>query len=473
MKTIGKICLIFIFSLNLFAASVYLEDEKIYKGEYATIIVEATGKKVLFKEVEEINGLEVVSLIRRFLDIEIDGEKQRKYKYFITFYPDKSMQIPPFEIEINGKKEKTQPIFLELDEMEEEPIQVNAFVDKTKVLNNELIKYSLRFKYKKTFEFSDIRLIDPDMENFWIQSKQRVPNLNTKDYIIMGIDYYITPQSPGILTIGKAKVKVEEEIKVFPKDDHSTSLTRPDDVPREFESNSMRIDVKEFTKSNFIGNFKIKTSINKKEMQGTDTLDMVIGISGTGNMSDIEPYEIDLDGVTLLSNDIKIHRFEKGGNPYWKHYQRISLTNPTKSFTIPSFSFNYYDIKTKEVKEINTKVIDILVHNPFIMESFRGGTIENIREEGFILNILNIIIGFVAGISTILLIQYFLSRKTKKKIVLYKNNKEFLFDLMQYKGRSKDIDDLIKKLDDKVYRNIDHNISRKEIRKVKKELSKY
>lgn len=466
MKFIGSL-LLMLFALELFGAEAYLQNKVVFEGESATLVIHIKGKNIRLKRIHKIEGYNVVDHGGHFETKIVNGEKIRDVYYEATFYPKSSMTISALEFKVDGKIERTNPVELILEDNPAKPYIFEAFVNKDNPIENEIIKYSLRFKHlnKKKFKFS--KFIKPDFPGLWLEGVGYGSTYIEGDYIVHGIDYYITAKKTGDLIIGEAGLEAEE---IGDYDELSYRMHA-----REFASKTVKIHVKPMThNAELVGNFSIKTFTNKKVIEGNEMLQVIVKVKGEGNFNDIEPFILNLKEATVTNKDARIRTFPRDGTIKGSLVQDFYVGNAKKDFVIPPFKLTFYDLKTKTVRTAQSNSISIHVNNPIIEHELRGGK-EELKPEikkGFQVYSLNIIIGFLFGVIFILAMQVIMKKKHSKKTIKPTNNKTLLQMLFAYKGQSNNIDELIEKLEGKLYKNSKVTISSKEINEALKYLSK-
>jgi hypothetical protein len=95
-----------------------LSYTEVVRGNMAQLQLIAEGESVRFPTVEKIDGVPVLAKARTqntSLQI-INGKSTLRhiYKLTLTFEPTKSMHIPSFDIEVDGKIYKTKPLTLKV-----------------------------------------------------------------------------------------------------------------------------------------------------------------------------------------------------------------------------------------------------------------------------------------------------------------------------------------------------------------------
>ncbi len=464
MKFIGSFLFIY-FAVNLFGAEAYLKNKTILEGEKATLVIHIKGENIHLKRIYKIAGLSVVDHDGHFETNIINGKKIKDIYYEITFYPKKSMTIPPLEFRVNGKKESTNSVNITVQENPNKPFIFETFANNNSPIKNEIIKFSLRFKYKDKIILKDSKFTKPDFSEFWLEGIRYIPAFREGDYKVLGIDYFLTAKTTGNIEIGKSKFEAIEEASSFGEKVNFSNYKRT------FTSKPFKLTINPMpVETDIVGNFSINTIVDKTVIEGNEMVQVFVKVKGKGNFNDIEPFLLNLNNATSTTSDPIIQIYPQNDTMEGSFTQKFYIGNAQGDFIIPPFKLSFYNLQTKSIQTIKSKPISIEVKNPIIKNSIRGGKEEfkTDTKKGSQMYSLNLLIGFLLGIISILILQMIKKKNFSKKIVNPKNHKLLLQKLFAYKGESNNIDLLIEKLESKLYKNQKITISNKEIKNVLK-----
>ena len=98
-------------------AKAIVTNTKIIAGDIVTLRIKATGDRVVFPNIEKIDGIKVLSHHERITNIHtytLGKFKKERTTLILTFAPQKDMTIPSYEMEIDGRLYKTKPIKLKV-----------------------------------------------------------------------------------------------------------------------------------------------------------------------------------------------------------------------------------------------------------------------------------------------------------------------------------------------------------------------
>ncbi|MDI6641013.1 MAG: BatD family protein [Elusimicrobiota bacterium] len=305
-------------------------------------------------------------------------------------------EIPSASINYKGQEYKTQPIQIEVSQQAQVPSQqpptqkkvyqgtkrdifVETVVDKKTAFVNEQITLAFRF-YRRINLLSQPQYQPPQTTGF--MTEDLPPQLNYYT-VIDGVKYLVTeirtalfPISSGLLTVGKATLECTIEDFSPPTDFFS------DDFFKRFfhegkrvllQSEPINIQVTKLPEENkpkdfsgCVGNYKIKSSVDKSEVEVGQPITLNVTISGTGNIKTITQPEITGEGKidnfrkydTVSSFNIEKKNYVVSGSKTFKTV--LIPTVPGKLF-IPTIQFTYFDPNERCYKTTRTNPIPITV----------------------------------------------------------------------------------------------------------------
>ncbi len=473
MKFIGSLLLLFCLSVELYALKAYPLVSDIYEGESVAVVIHAKGKEVLLPKLNDVAGMKIVDKggIQRIE--KVDGVTIKEFSHYIIFYPTESMMVPSFEVKIDGEKQKTEPFWLEVKKNEQKPFRLEVLTSVEEPVENHVFKLSLRFRSYYKMELRDVKYERPDMAGFWIQGMEYIPAYMDGDYLVQGIDYFLYPQKSGDITIGSAKVEAIQMSPDINIGEFSTTTNYKRDHSRSFTSEPFSIHVKKHKGLDVVGNFTIASFVDKKVMNGNESLSVAIRIKGDGNIGDIKPFELKIQEATVLDVEPSSRMYRNGDKSIWEQIQRFSIGNAKGDFTVPSFELHFQDPQTGEKNSVKTEPIPIKVNNPIVEETIKGGNVEIIKTENKEekdLSWISLFAGFLLGVLCVVAVQKILKYKSAVKLPKYQSDRELLQKLLTYKGEDSRIDGLISALEANLYKGKRNVIPRGEIKKILKSL---
>ena len=410
-----------------------------------------------------------------------------RYTYILQAMKEGVFTIPPAEVTVDKKIYKSNSIKIEVikgnaprqqnsgnaagmnqtqntgdkTQSSSNDLYLKVFVNKTKVHREEQLVATIKL-YTKVKIVDDGAFKLPTFEGFitedihtpfeWIQE-----NINGSIYNTGVLRKYILfPQKEGRITISPSEFEV---VYQKPSKKRSRSMFDEffgsyDNIRKNLISNTVIIDVKPLPSnkpykfSGAVGKFKLAASVDNSNVKTNDAINLKVKISGSGNVKYINPLNIefptDFDVYDPKVND-NIKYSEKGAIGS-KVFEYLMIPRHAGEFTIPAFSFSYFDTETDQYKTqkagpFNISVsksegdTTITVSSAFTKEDvkFLGKDIRFIKNNKIQLKIINkFIFGsgefyFAYIICIIIFIVVFILRRKKTKenanVMLVKNKK--------------------------------------------------
>ncbi|MBQ7551063.1 MAG: protein BatD [Bacteroidales bacterium] len=192
--------------------------------------------------------------------------------------------------------------------------------------------------------------------------KHTVENLNGKRYEVYELrKTAVYPQKSGTITITPLEL---EGIVTIP----SGFFGRQEKMT--IKSNSVTLNVKPLPTngkpanfSGLVGTFSMKSSLTKDEMESNDATNLLITISGKGNLQLIENPNItfpnDFDVTEPTIND----KIQTGGSNVngSRTFEYVIIPRVAGKFTIPSAEFTYFDLSSNSYKTLTTESYELTV----------------------------------------------------------------------------------------------------------------
>ncbi len=226
-----------------------------------------------------------------------------------------------------------------------------------------VINYSL---YSKTENIQGLVPSFPEQPDFQVVQLNNLSEPRTVK--IQGVQYFVRdiysiaayPQRAGEVSILPLKLD-----SVILSQDESTGNPRTETL----YSDPIRLDVKELpsnkpTKFNgLVGEFSLKASLSKTEMKANDTTNLVITITGNGNLQLIEKPSFRFPAL------LSVEESETDDSTEWvndnatgtRTFSYTITPHTAGDFYIPAYEFYYFDTLTKRYKLLSTGAYDLKV----------------------------------------------------------------------------------------------------------------
>ncbi len=501
---LGKLITILLLSAaTLFAANVKatLDKSEIYKGDSVNLTISAQGSDVKFPDIKKIGGFNVLGTSNSQSTTIINGKMSQTRSRSYTFAPQKSIKIPPFSVEVDGSVYKTQPLALKVVKPSQAkagaPYILEMKLDKHNIKVGESVRLDLIFKQKRGTKADKIELSPPDLENFWVKEIKGVKQSLQGDYIVQRYSYMLFAQKPGDFTIPSVVANIGTKVRrrnsmggfsdPFFDDPFFNSFISSLEWKKVF-SNEERLHVEPLPDNlEVYGDFEIKASVDKKEVNAGKPVNLTITIEGEGNVDDIKKFEIDIPEAVVYADEPKIESGLKDGKYYGRFTQKIAIV-ADQDFTIPSIEFNYFDKNEKKEITKKTSPIEIKVKgNGLTTNVPKIETSKELKEEikrdnqkneltskpvmkesqnGYLYLFAGILLGSVL---TYLFLQYkpTMGKKEQKPVIdrikRAKDDKELYNILLAFANKGEYIKETLDKLEKNIYKDEKNIIDKAEI----------
>ena len=490
-----KKILIFLMILytGLFASvSATVDKSEVVRGDSVTLSLSASGDDVKFPSISDIGGYSVDSSSRSQSITIINGKTSKTITNSYTFTPLKSITIPSYTIEVDGKKEVTKPIELKVLSAAKAGVNpdfsLRMIADKQEAFIGEPITLRIIFKQKRDVPVESIQFANPTFPNFWAKSDGKDKKEIVGDYVIHNITYVLIPQQAGNFTISPIKVAIAKRVQI--RDAFSFVLQRI--RWKNIFSNELRIKVKPLPNGvNVFGKYSIQADVDKEITKANKPVNLTLTIRGEGNIDDIDSFDLKVPNATVYKNKPKRDTYLENGVYKGKFTQKFALVGDN-DFVIPPIKFTYFDKDEHKVKTIQTKPIKIKVTGggnfqamPTTHKLITSATAPKEKVvkkiiykeanpfEKWIYLVIGLFIGFL--LSNLKYLTKFGKKKSSEHPLSYeirkaKNDKELLKILLPYVSKNKKIKEMVNKLEENIYMKKSHKIDKKTLSKEIKEL---
>ena len=448
MRFIGSL---FIVICSLFSADAHLSKSSVVMGERVVLILSAQGRDVKFPELSSVGGFEVTSTGMQQNMEYINGKVTKKIEKHYAFIPLKSIDIAPFEIEVDGKKELTKALHVEVKKADytNSPFTLEMKIKKSDVMQFEAVPVEFIFKRDENYEVRDLRFSPPKFENFWVKEGKKTKPELVDGFVVHKMNFFLFPQKSGDFEISPARV----DVGVMSKSrDIFNMLTNQLNWKSVF-SNTHSLHVKKLEGTNLYGDFYISLSVDKKNIEQNEGVNATLKITGSGNFDDIEPYKLQIDGANIYSDKPMVKSKATFKDMQGEFVQKYSISS-NKDFTIPSVSITYYDAKQKKLVTKKTEPIELHVKSKSQEKAVQISATPSVTKQIVVEqknSYLYLFLAFMSGV-LITLVVLFLSKKKEYKLPKFRDDREKLKSLLKRRGESEEVDKQIEELESKLYK---------------------
>jgi hypothetical protein len=373
---LGKILLLLSIPYILLASSVRatLDSPLIVKGDSATLTIHAEGEDVTFPEISQIAGFRVEGSAQSQNIQSINGHTTQSLEKSYTFTPNQSIQIPSYDVDIDGKTYTTKPLSLEVSAPKaadkNAPVQLEMRLAKDEVYVGEPVRLDLIFKKAPNTNFAKIEIAEPELKTFWAKKLPDNQPQVKDGYITQTYSYLLFPQQEGEFTIpatfaklGEAKQNRRSRMFNDPFfDDPFFSAFGGRAISwKKLFSNEAKLHVKALPENlEIFGDFHISATVDKKELLANKPLNLTLEIKGEGNLDDIKKFTLDIPDAVVYADEPTVDATVSDGSYKGIFRQKIAIV-ADRNYTIPAVSFSYFDKHELKKKTIQTQPFSITV----------------------------------------------------------------------------------------------------------------
>ncbi len=414
------------FSQNLTAS---VSANKITLDQTFELTFTANGKMSSFNP-PDLSDFIILSGPNQSTSIQmINGNFSQSISYSYILKPRKAgtFTIGPAEARVNGKKVNSNTIQIEvlpsgqkpstqnqpqesqkreksIDEKIKDNIFIKALVSKSSVFEGEQI--ILTYKLYQRIELYQPQIKLPSYKGFWIEdiNLKNIPatyeNVNGVRYSVQTFKQSILiPQKTGTLTIEpltiEGIVQVQTRAKrrsFFDFDDFFNDPFGFDpfgsvkNYPVTLKSNPITIKVKPLPQpqppefSGLVGNVNLSATANTENLKTGEPVTLKITVSGSGNLSILSPFELDLPS-DIETYEPKTHQFinkNAGGISGSVSFEYLLIPQVKGVFKIPPVKLVYFNPENHKYITLTTD--EILLHVTQGEEKKQNITLEGVEK---------------------------------------------------------------------------------------------
>jgi BatD DUF11 like domain len=468
MKSLGKLVLLILLSnITLFAmVKASLDTRVVYSGETVTYRLSMSGGDIIKPALTQICGNDIIATSSQTSIESLNGSYSKTYTLSYQFMPQNSCTIEPVEVNINGKVEKSNSVELTVKEPSQDkkaPFLLTLKPSKSSLYVGEPFELTLTLQQSLRAQAVDSKFLAPDFKGVWVKSESKPSRVDNGENITTTVVYTLAPQREGNLSIEPAQLRVASRVPGV----NGWGTFAPQVKWRSYYSNKPSIEVKAIPKgATLIGDFSIKTELQKREINSNEALNLTVVVEGVGNLEDVKSFKPYVENVNVFDEKIVIN-----GN---KLSQKLAFVSD-RDFTVPAFELIYFNTKTQKVQKIKTEPIEVKVKGDMAKKELniqRDETPkENIVVEKKVVKtvtdkttlILTFIFGIAVGI-TLMLLNALRGRKRKSSFDI-KDEKLLLMKLLPYKD-DKDVQRVLDILEKNLYSENKEKIDKKLLKEI-------
>jgi len=470
LKLFGIFLFVFALSSNFLFAGITLKAPNSFvSGDGVAFEVHLTGKSIDYTDISKIGNYRVELRGTSSQLSIINGRYQKAIIKQYVFYPSKSVTIPPIYAKIDGKKVSTRSHSIKKSKASKTvgaDFSLDIKVDKKSAYVGEPIKLTLIFAYKLYSPIKNVGLSNINIQDVWAKPLGTQKDYQKGEYGYKEISYLLFGQKPTKAVVGPLFVSVYENDGIFGNTER-------------IYSNTLKLNIKDTPNStNLVGSFFIDAKVDKTSVKIGEPISLELKVAGEGNIDDLDEFDLKVDGATIYENK-PVVKYGLNAGRYGGTYSKVFSILATKNTTIPSFTLDYFDLKTKQVKHLKTKEIKInvlpndntyntITPSHLILSDNLTKNKEPIKEKIIYKDISSWqkIMYFIAGFLACILSWFVYKRVSKlsfaisgnkeliREIKASKNSNELIQTIIHLSGEHKQIDAILKHLDNNTFKDV-------------------
>lgn len=403
---------LFLFILLLLAGGIYADEvsftasspKSVVKGEHFRVTYTITTQKVKDFRYPAFDGFEVLmgpSESHRISNINGNVTSSITYSFMLLPLKEGMITIPAATIIADGKTKTSNELNIKVlppdqnvdqtggqgqrtsssaspGQISDKDLFITATLNKTNVFEQEALLLTYRVYYLVNLQQLEIKM--PNLNGFHSQEvkvKREQPTLehyNGRNYnSLIWSQYVLYPQQSGKLEIPSidfdATVAVRTQQSLNPLDVFFNGGATYVEVRKTISTPKLTLNVnplpseKPDSFSGAVGDFKLTSSISAEQLKANEALTIKLEISGVGNMKLIDVPEVNFPQDFEIYDPKIENQFvlTKNGLSGKKVIEYLAIPRHAGNFTIPPIKFAYFDVKTKQYKELQTDSYELQV----------------------------------------------------------------------------------------------------------------
>jgi len=471
MKNLGKILFIIFLIPNAIYASVTssVNYKSVSKGEMVIFSLKIRGSEVQRPIINRICDSDVISTSSQTSIEIIDGDYKKSYILSYKFMPQKSCEIKPVDVDVDGKIETSKALKVEVKPMSRDKnadFLLTLKTQKKEFFVGEPFELTLLFKQKRSAEAVDSKFTIPTMKGFWIKGESKPERRNEGEYAITTVRYILAAQREGDLKIEPAQMSIAS--RTSSKDVWGSFA--PQIKWRSYFSNELVFNIQPIPfGASLVGEFTISSKVDKKKINPNEAVNVTVEVHGSGNLEDIKTFKPYVEDVSVFDEKIVVEGM--------KLTQKLALVGDN-DFVVPPFELKFFNPKTKKIETIATPEIKVEVlgqnikpelkikrDETRVKEDVKVNT-EVVRSESnpMLMSVI-FVLGIVFGIVLMLLKPWSMFKSEKR--VNIKDEKLLLVKLLPFKD-DKAVQEILDILENNLYTEDKKKIDKKVLKELLK-----
>lgn len=321
----------------------------------------------------------------RIINGKVSSSKTTSYTYYVTALNEGTLTIGEASVKSEGKTVRSQAGQMQVTKANPKTKQANSYniaenvylkatASRRRIFQGEQIVVS--YKLYSKINLADINLtIVPELNDFWKEEIET--NSSAKLEVIDGVKhnvweisrFILTPQKSGKLKIDPMSINVTVQIKNKrsrdPFGDPFGFFGSYQNIEEEISSKNINVTVKDLPEgapenfSGAVGQFELKSSVDKSSIEANQALNYKLTLSGNGNIHLIDDVKVDFPSNFETYDPQKNDKTfsTKNGIAGKIEFEHLLIPRYKGEYEIKGVNFCYFNPKTKSYKTITTKPI--------------------------------------------------------------------------------------------------------------------
>jgi hypothetical protein len=373
IKILGSLLLLLISLLEGGAIHATVDKKELLKGESVMLTITIVGEEYeRMPDIPSIGGVPILKNSRthssNFIYKEGRSIMELTESLILEFKPKESMQIPPFQVEVDGKIVSTQPIDLKIvstRSQKNSPFSVALEVKKKQVYLGEAFLAKISYKEQIGIDVIHLEYQEPSFLNLFSKRIGKERSYKKGGYNIHELTYLLVAQKTGELPLAPIEIKVAQRMK---NEAFGGALSG---VPKWHSIYSKQSTIKVNPlpqKCDMVGAYKLNLKIDRTKSTPNQAVNLTIELDGEGSLEDFEDIVFHIAGVSIYTDEANLTHRLKGGkiySHYTKHYAFVS----DHDFEIPAIDLLAFDYRTQKLSELKGGGYKIAIVNPSLLQT--------------------------------------------------------------------------------------------------------
>jgi hypothetical protein len=460
-----KLVILLIAAFIFANVTVKINKTQISQGEEVIFTITAEGKNVKLPDIEKIGPYKVEGSANSENITIINGKMHSTISRSYIFYPLKDITIPSFKVIVDGKTYYTKPIHIKVNKLKktnDKDYDLTIYLDKNETYLGESRILTIKFSQNIDANPQSIQIQRPSLNGFLAkQISAKTYEINNKK--ITEYKFLIIPQKSGKFNIGPIIANIGTIQKENPFDDpfFSAAFVKY----KRIISNDLTLYVKPIPQNSVWGNFQILLKADKSKALANTPVKITLLIKGCGDFYDMKDFKLNIPDATVYEKKPVLKTVIKNNKLCGVYKKEFSVIS-SKDINLSGIELLEFDGNIKKAK---SNPLFIKIENSMLntskIENFTTQKTKIIYKTNYILTAISFVLGLVFGFILNKIFKYRKKEKTFIEKIKKANDKE-LFKLLLPYSENREIEEILKKLEENIYNNANYKIDKKRIIKI-------